>query len=157
MKIRRVVTGHDENGKAIFASDTFIEGKPHNDDAVFALIWSTDRLPIDNQDPTDGATRQIGIASPGGTVVRIVDMLPGKSSPMHRTITQDYGIVLEGEIELELDDGETRKIRAGDIVIQRGTVHAWHNRTDKVCRIAFILVDARPVEIGGKPLEEIHG
>lgn len=156
MKIRRVVTGHDADGKAIFESDTEIEGKKHNDDAVFALIWSTDSLPIDNQDPVDGAARQIGLASPGGTVVRIVDMHPGKSSPMHRTITQDYGIVLEGEIELELDDGQCKKLKAGDVVIQRGTIHAWHNRTDKVCRIAFILVDARPVQVGGGALEEIH-
>lgn len=156
LQVRRVVTGHDEQGKAVIKIDDTINGKLHDDDAAFALVWTTDTLPANNQDDVDGSKKEIGLASPGGSVLRIVDMFPGKSSPMHRTQTLDYGIVLEGEIELELDDGRVTTVKAGEIVIQRGTVHAWNNKTDKICRIAFILIDAEPISIGNKVLEDIH-
>ena len=156
LQVRRVVTGHDENGKAVVKIDSLIDGKLHDDDAAFALIWTTDSLPADNLDDLDDSQREIGLASPGGSVLRIVDMFPGKSSPMHRTQTLDYGIILEGEIELELDEGQVTRLKAGDIVIQRGTIHAWNNKTDKICRIAFVLTDAKPIKIGEKVLEDVH-
>jgi quercetin dioxygenase-like cupin family protein len=87
-------------------------------------------------------------------VIRIVDMLPGQASPFHRTNSIDYGIVLEGEVELELDDGAKTTIGQGGIIIQRGTNHLWRNTTDKVCRIAFVLIEAPAYLHNGKPLDE---
>jgi len=75
---------------------------------------------------------------------------------MHRTDSLDYGIVLEGEIVLELDDGKSVHLKAGDVVVQRGTIHAWVNPTDKPNRMAFILLDAKPATVGGKPLPTVH-
>ncbi|MFN3450564.1 MAG: cupin domain-containing protein, partial [Sphingorhabdus sp.] len=87
--------------------------------------------------------------------IRIVDMLPGGVSPMHRTNSIDYGIVLSGEVELELDDGAVTTARSGDIIVQRGTVHLWRNRsTTDVCRIVFVLIEAPPVLVNGVPLDE---
>ena len=71
---------------------------------------------------------------------------------MHRTNSIDYGIVLEGEVELELDEGVKRTVRQGGVVVQRGTNHLWRNATDKPCRIAFVLIDAPPYVHDGKPL-----
>jgi len=75
------------------------------------------------------------------------DIQPGNTPVMHRTETLDYVLVLSGEIDMQLDDSTTR-LKAGDIVIQRGTNHAWINRGTEVARIAFILVDAKPLGIG---------
>jgi quercetin dioxygenase-like cupin family protein len=156
MKIRRVVTGHDVTGKAMIKTDDIIEGQVIGDDAAFALLWTTDTAPADNMDEMDGSKREVGLAAPGGSVCRMVDIFPGECSPMHRTQSLDYGIVLEGEIELELDEGEVAKLKAGDVIVQRGTIHAWNNKTDKPCRIAFILLDAKQIKIGEEALEEIN-
>lgn len=86
--------------------------------------------------------------------MRIVDFAPGSKSPLHRTQSIDYGIVLEGEIELELDSGEKRTLKAQDVCVQRGTDHIWYNRTEKWTRVAYILLDAQPILIQGSPLEE---
>ena len=75
---------------------------------------------------------------------------------MHRTQTLDYGVVLDGAIDLELDDGAVKTVGAGEIVVQRGTMHAWHNTTDRPCRIAFILFPANPLVAGGATLEPTH-
>jgi uncharacterized cupin superfamily protein len=69
---------------------------------------------------------------------------------MHRTETIDYVIVIEGEIDMDMDDS-TVKLKAGDIMVQRGTNHAWANRSSKHARVAFVLVDAKPLGIG-KPV-----
>ena len=148
---RRIVTGHDKSGKSIILSD----GNPPNGLKIaergvnFFEIWNTDASPAPivatEAEPTD---RPIELApKPRGTVIRILDFLPGFSMQksgvppfMHRTETIDYGIVLEGEIFLLLDDSEVR-LSAGDVVVQRGTDHAWENRSDKVARMAFVLVD----------------
>lgn len=153
---RRVVTGHDRKGQAIVRLDSElapldIEGGI----ARFTLVWSTDRSPASNNDETDGAQRTVGLTSRGGTVLRIVDFKPGMHSPMHRTNSVDYGIVLEGLIDLELDSGEVRHLKAGDVVIQRGTNHAWHNPGTSWSRMAFVLVDAEPARVGDRVLEEI--
>jgi quercetin dioxygenase-like cupin family protein len=81
-------------------------------------------------------------------------MLPGKASPMHRTNSIDYGIVLQGEIQLELDDGAHKTVGQGGIIIQRGTNHLWRNVSDTVCRIAFILIEAPAYLHNGIALEE---
>jgi quercetin dioxygenase-like cupin family protein len=123
-------------------------------DASFLLVWTTATVPADNNDETDGRLRDAGLTLNQGSVIRVVDMLPGKESPMHRTNSIDYGIVLEGEIELELDDGARRTVRQGGIIIQRGTNHLWRNTTNKVTRIAFILIEAPAYLHDGAPLDE---
>jgi quercetin dioxygenase-like cupin family protein len=153
--IQRVVTGHDEQGRAVFKSEDVTPTRLiPSGDASFLLLWTTAAVPADNNDETDGRHREAGLTLEGGSVIRIVDMLPGRDSPMHRTNSIDYGIVLEGEIELELDDGAKRTVRQGGVIIQRGTNHLWRNTSDKPCRIAFILIEAPAFLHNGVPLPE---
>lgn len=155
--VQRVVTGHDASGRAIFKSEDVTPTKLiSSGDASFLLVWTTATVPADNNDETDGRCREAGLTLNGGSVIRVVDMQPGKASPMHRTNSIDYGIVLEGEIELELDDGAKKTVRRGGIIVQRGTNHLWRNTTDTVCRIAFILIEASAYLHNGVPLEELR-
>jgi quercetin dioxygenase-like cupin family protein len=152
--IRRIVTGHSEQGQAVVRTDEWIEPEAiPSGDARFAKLWTTAKSPADNDDPFDGALRPSGLTCPGGTVLRIVDMLPGRRSPMHRTNSIDYGIVLEGEIDLELDSGEVVHLSAGAVVVQRGTIHAWVNTSDKPSRMAFVLIEAKPATAAGRTLD----
>jgi mannose-6-phosphate isomerase-like protein (cupin superfamily) len=175
---RRIVTGHNEQGKAVIQED----GPPPRTariggemGPIFYEVWNTRETPA-RIDRASGEPPEQGIilAPPkNGTRIRVLDIPPedervkqltaeearahfaevgaadasshGEGSRhafMHRTETIDYGIVLEGEITLILDEGET-VVRAGDIVIQRGTNHGWANRSGKNCRIAFILIDGK--------------
>lgn len=153
--VHRVVTGHDADGRAIFKSEDVTPTRMiPSGDASFLLLWTTPTVPADNNDETDGRLRDAGLTLNQGSVIRIVDMLPGKESPMHRTNSIDYGIVMSGEIELELDDGCKMTVREGGVVIQRGTNHLWRNLTDKPCRIAFILIEAPAYLHNGQPLPE---
>ncbi|MFD3931927.1 cupin domain-containing protein [Streptomyces sp. NPDC058614] len=147
--IRRVVTGHNSEGLAVIASDRLLD-EPSKFGRV---IWSTDTSPVDNTDPTDGAERTVGVTAKGGTVFRIGELEPGHRSPMHRTNSMDYAIVLGGELGLELDSGEQTRLKTGDVVVQRGTNHIWFNNTDKPVVVAWILIDAEPVKIGDQVLE----
>jgi quercetin dioxygenase-like cupin family protein len=153
--VQRVVTGHNENGRAVFNSEDISPTRMvPSGDAAFLLIWTTESVPADNNDETDGRLRDAGLTLNQGSVIRVVDMLPGKESPMHRTNSIDYGIVLKGEIELELDDGAKRTVGEGGIIIQRGTNHLWRNVTDAPTRIAFILIEAPAYVHNGQPLPE---
>lgn len=153
--VQRVVTGHDANGRAVFKSEDVSPTKMiPSGDAAFLLLWTTETVPADNNDETDGRAREAGLTLNHGSVIRIVDMLPGQQSPMHRTNSIDYGIVMTGEVELELDDGAKRTVREGGIIIQRGTNHLWRNTTDRPCRIAFILIEAPAYVHDGVSLEE---
>jgi quercetin dioxygenase-like cupin family protein len=152
--VRRIVTGHDGKGRAIVARDTVLPASERADDKVrFFKVWTTDKSPADNMDPADAAARESGLTLAGGSVLRVTDLAPGHRSPMHRTSSVDYGIVLQGEVDLELDDGSVTRVRAGEIVVQRGTIHAWVNNTADWCRIAFVLIDAVPVTVAGKTLQ----
>jgi quercetin dioxygenase-like cupin family protein len=160
LQIRRVVTGHDANGKAIIASDEDMNGvsAPARPYISRCEIWSTDTMPVDNSEEAAAAqkkgfvVRHNYVGSGQGTVVRITEFAPGAPKFMHRTETVDYAILLKGECDLELDDGKTVHLTQGDIVVQRGTMHAWVNNGSQPCTFAFILIDADPVEIGGKKL-----
>jgi quercetin dioxygenase-like cupin family protein len=148
--VRRVVTGHDEHGKARvivdeLASNTMTLRKGAN----AALVWTTEGLPISNQVYADGSQKSVGTAVEEGTVFRVIDYSPGVSPRMHRTESIDYGVVISGEIWMQLDDGEEVLLRAGDVLVQRGTIHNWINRSDEVCRIAFVLIAAAPVAVEG--------
>ncbi|MFN3820536.1 cupin domain-containing protein [Blastomonas sp.] len=156
--VRRIVTGHDAAGKAVFRSDDLLPVEPiPSGDAAFSLVWTTATVPADNNDETDGRLRDAGLTLHQGSVIRIVDMLPGGTSPMHRSSSIDYGIVLSGAVELELDEGTITTAQAGDIIVQRGTVHLWRNpSTSETCRIAFVLIEAAPAVIDGVALEDIN-
>jgi quercetin dioxygenase-like cupin family protein len=146
-EIRRIVTGHDAHGSAIVHSDRQLRAQPvPNDTAWFNKIWSTEGWPADNSDRRDGAESDTGLASANGTVLRIVEMPPGHRSPMHRTQSLDYGIVLFGEVELVLDEGRTVQLKSGDVVIQRGTIHAWNNYGTTTARMVFVLLSAAAPE-----------
>lgn len=156
MKVRRVVTGHDDNGKSIVTIDECVEGRDVLGGAAqFAVIWKTTSSPVDNNDNVDHAGEPGGLAEPNGSVLRVVDMAPGSRSPFHRTNSLDYGILLSGEVELELDNGRFIPLKPNDIVVQRGTIHAWVNRGTKTARMAFVLLDAVPATAGGKVLDPV--
>ena len=155
--VRRIVTGHNEQGKAIFKSDTMQQMENiNNGEAWFAKLWTTDAMPADCNDERDGALTPTGLSLANGTVLRMVDMPPGGRSPMHRTSSIDYGIVVQGEVHLELDDQQVVKLTQGDVVIQRGTIHAWENKTNEFARMIFVLVDAKLFEVNGVPLQPAH-
>jgi len=176
--IRRVVTGHDADGKAIIVSDGITPVTfdiPQRPGYSANEVWVTNSMPAIIDAPGEPTDRPRSITPPpNGTVCRIVELPPeaafiasldretaraafasfGSADAfsehdgdqphplMHRTKTVDYGIVLSGEIYLVLDKQETL-LKAGDVVVQRGTNHAWSNRSDKPCRMAFILVDGK--------------
>jgi quercetin dioxygenase-like cupin family protein len=155
--VRRVVTGHTPTGKAIFKSDSFQEMENINSgEAWFAKLWATDAMPADCNDIRDGALLPTGLSLANGTVLRMVDMPPHGRSPMHRTSSIDYGIVVTGEVHLELDDKQVVKLGPGDVVVQRGTIHAWENKTNEFARMIFVLVDAKPFAVDGVPLQPEH-
>ena len=153
--VQRVVTGHNDLGRAVFKSEDVTPTRMiPSGDASFLLVWTTETVPANNNDETDGRLREAGLTLNQGSVIRVVDMLPGQQSPMHRTNSIDYGIVLKGEIELELEDGAKRTVREGGIIIQRGTNHLWRNTTNMPTRIAFILIEAPAYLHEGQPLTE---
>jgi quercetin dioxygenase-like cupin family protein len=155
MNIRRVVTGHDDEGRAIVRIDEIcrnvISRRPQHQSC---LIWSTGSFPADNSDDADGGAREAGTTLPNGTVFRIVEYQPGVTPRNHRTESIDYAVVLSGEIDLQLDGTEV-SLRAGDVLVQRGTLHNWVNRGTQPCVIAFVLVAAKPLERGGKQLHAL--
>ncbi len=169
---RRIVTSHDAAGKAIVHIDdspVFHSAEPELG-VSSCLLWSTDRAPADISGKADAGARVLGIPPPAnGTAFRFVEFLPeteaagklpaghlakllgeghmaGGKPPrhaaMHRTKTVDYIIILTGEIDMLLDDSEVH-LKAGDVVVQQGTNHAWINRGKEPCRVAAILVDAK--------------
>lgn len=157
--IRRVVTGHNKNGKAVFAADDNYETVIiPSGDAAMATIWTTATVPANLNDETDGRTRDAGTTLKGGSVIRVVDMLPGAASPMHRTNSIDYGIIISGNIELELDNTVFKTMGPGDIIVQRGTIHKWRNPSStEICRIVFVLTEAKAYVHNGAALPEYMG
>ena len=176
--IRRVVTGHDEQGKAVVLMDGIapnVRVREAQGGLVSTVLWITDESPADISGTADRSLRNIGVPPPDrGTVFRMVDfppvaqtgrvdnaavlkemgLDPGRASArsgfMHRTRSIDYAIVVSGEIDMLLDDSEVH-MKAGDVMVQQGTNHAWENRGTEVCRIAFVLIDAQtPPQLKGR-------
>ena len=150
--IRRIVTGHDANNVAKVVMDSPATNAKHPAAGIVStLIWCTDRMPADiaiGAQPEDMGARMIGTPPPpNGTRFAVIDFPPGNAAIMHRTETIDYVIMLEGELDMDMDDS-TVKFKAGDLMVQRGTNHAWVNRSDKRARAAFVLIDATPLGIG---------
>ncbi len=154
---RRVVTGHDANGKAIVTIDGISPNRPPRDPNntvnETTVVWSTQGFPVDNTGDYDGGARDVGITHTNGTVFRVVSFGPGNPPMNHRTDSIDYAVVIAGEIDMELDDGVSVHLKAGDVLVQRGTIHNWLNKGSEPCVIAFVLIAANPVEAGGKVLE----
>jgi quercetin dioxygenase-like cupin family protein len=152
LKIRRVVTGHDAQGRAKVLIDeqvkNVISSRPNANSSV---IWSSDMLPVNNDGDHDPSGKKIQTTIPGGSVFRVVSFGPGVAPRNHRTDSIDYAVVISGEIDMVLDV-ETVRLKAGDVLVQRGTIHNWVNTGKEPCVIAFALIDAKPVEAGGKTL-----
>jgi quercetin dioxygenase-like cupin family protein len=156
LKIRRVVTGHTADGGAKVEIDEIAKNVISNrPGASSCVVWSTKDFPVDNggfADPTAGSFKT---TVEGGTVFRIVSYEPGVTPRNHRTDSIDYAVVISGEIEMELDDGVVVKLKAGDVLVQRGTIHNWVNRGTEDCVIAFVLISAKPVTAAGKRLHAV--
>lgn len=152
LQLRRVVTGHNANGLATVKIDEISKnqasGRPGRSACV---VWTTESFPVDNTRDEDGGKRQVGTTLKNGTVFRVVEFAPGVSPRVHRTDSVDYAVVMSGEIDMELDESVVH-LKAGDVLVQRGTIHNWVNRGTEPCVIAFILIDAKPVEVGSKVL-----
>jgi hypothetical protein len=150
-KGRRVVTGHDASGKSVVLSD----GPPPQYHSMhgpavgadFIEMWSVaDPVPVltavETREPNE---RSFTIMPPSGHLLRLIEIYPpsqgGHRTVMHRTRTLDYVVVIEGEVVLVLTDSEV-VLRKGDVVVQRGTDHAWENRSDAIARMAFFHLDA---------------
>lgn len=164
--LNRHITTHDPStGKAIFSSDLPAQNPAQPlPGCVFRQGYVTRGFPVQlNEDQDLNTYKSFLDAAPGlvqqsGTVLRIVDCHPNFTSPMHRTVSLDYGIVLEGEVDLVLDSGEVRTMKRGDMAIQRGTMHAWrNNHPTEWARIAFVLQPCEPVVLDGKKLGEDYG
>lgn len=150
--LRRVVTGHDGANVAKVLLDTVVPSQDTGrSDAQVYAVWNTAATPADiaiGEAVEDrGALPHKTPPPKGGTRFTVIDYPPGNAGNMHRTESVDYVIVMQGEIDMDLDDS-TVKLKAGDVMIQRGTNHAWFNRGTETARIAFVLVDAEPLGIG---------
>jgi len=156
LKIRRVVTGHDDQGRSKVLIDetvgNVISSRPG---AQSSVIWSSTGFPVSNDGDHDPSHKDIATTIDNGTVFRIVYYGPGVAPRNHRTDSIDYAVVISGEIDMELDVGSVH-LKAGDVVVQRGTIHNWVNNGKEPCIIAFSLIASKPVTAGGKPLPA-HG
>jgi quercetin dioxygenase-like cupin family protein len=131
----------------------------------FNEVYTTSSFPVSLNNNTDITAHdtllssgKLGLVNPGGTVCRIVDFAPGFDCMMHRTQSLDFGVVIEGKIELLLDSGEKQVMQRGDVAVQRATMHAWRNPSEtEWARMMFVLQDCEKVELGGKVLKEDLG
>ena len=144
LTVRRVVTGHDAQGRAVLTADDTLPVKSPRPGMEGCVVWASG-VPADNLDPADGALLPMGTGAPEGALFRVVRYAAGLTGRMHRTQSLDYGVVLSGSIVLELDDGAEVTLNAGDVVVQRGTIHNWINRGSEPCTIAFVLVASQPL------------
>ncbi|KAK0620601.1 hypothetical protein B0T14DRAFT_521799 [Immersiella caudata] len=164
---KRFITTHDEEGKAIIDS-TLPEDLPFTEVPSkvvnLSTCYVTEGFPTVLEDGKDVAVYQQHLADPpgltvsNGTVIRYVDIRPGAEPLMHRTVSLDYGVVVEGEVELILDSGETRILRRGDMCVQRATMHAWRNvSSTEWARVLFVLQPVQPHVVAGKEVTEELG
>ena len=152
LQIRRVVTGHDSSGRAVVKIDevvrNLVSSRPG---ATACVVWTTEGFPVDNTGEEDAGLRKTGTTLDNGTVFRILELAPGVTPRNHRTDSIDYAVIMSGEVDMELDDAKVH-LKAGDMLVQRGTIHNWVNRGTEPCVIAFVLIAAKPVTVDGKVL-----
>ena len=180
-RVRRVLTGHDSEGRSTFIADGLapnVKEMASMPGLALTDLWETSGAPANNDGHADAATRPVRLEPPkNGTILRIVEFPPdsqwrnratdgaeafksigaghaqdrNSADPMmHRTSTVDYIIVLKGEIYAVMETGE-KLLRAGDVLIQRGTMHSWSVRTPEPCIIAAVLVNAKPLKKKAPP------
>jgi quercetin dioxygenase-like cupin family protein len=142
--VRRIITGHDSDGKAIFLEDRDCPHTRAFGPVATTNLWQTATAPADNTtEMFDGA---VDVEPPAlGSIFRLIEFPPTEKVVMHRTATLDYAIVLEGDIYAVLDDDAEKLMHPGDVLIQRGTNHGWWNRSSAPCTILFVLLDAKPI------------
>jgi len=156
LQVRRVVTGHTSEGRAKVEIDEIASNVISNrSGASSCVVWSTKDFPVDNDGFSDPTMAAFKTTVEGGTVFRVVRYEPGVTPRNHRTDSIDYAVVITGEIEMELDDGVTVALNAGDVLVQRGTIHNWVNRGKEACVVAFVLVSAKPVSANGQKLNAV--
>ncbi len=169
-EVRRVVTKIGPDGKAVVMFDSAVPLVAGRSPVAAGDIWVTDKGPADFSSADDRGKVHVGISPPpGGTIFRVVEFppttpameamdvntmmkvvgthapakgLPPRHPMMHRTRSLDYAVILSGEIDMLLDDGEVH-LKAGDVIVQQATNHAWVNRGKEPCRVAFILMDSQ--------------
>ncbi|KAI1134571.1 hypothetical protein F5Y05DRAFT_201606 [Hypoxylon sp. FL0543] len=159
------LTGHDNDGKAIVHSVRPAAWKAFEDGNMgFNQIYTNTFWPDLNDDADVKyhdeviAGGKLGLATKGGTVCRMVDFAPQYECMMHRTKSLDFGILVEGEIEMLLDDGSITRMKRGDVAVQRATMHAWRNpSTTNWARMVFVLQDTKPLVINGEKIGEDYG
>ena len=155
LRVRRVVTTHDANGRAVVKIDeAATNAYSLRPGATAYNVWTTESFPVDNTGGADDGLRKVGTTLANGTVFRVIEFAPGVTPRIHRTDSIDYLIIMSGEIDMELDDVVVH-LKAGDVLVQRGTIHNWVNRGTEPCVLAVVLVDAKPVEVGGKVLRAV--
>ena len=153
LRVRRVVTGHDKAGRAVATIDEVSQNlRSARPGATACVVWTSQGFPVDNTGAADEGLRESGTTLDNGTVFRILELQPDNIPRVHRTDSLDYAVIMSGEIDMELETGDITHLKAGDVVVQRGTVHNWINRGPEPCVIAFVLIAAKPVEAGGKVL-----
>ncbi len=153
LRVRRVVTGHDSQGRAVATIDEVSQNlRSARPGATACVVWTSQGFPVDNTGEADDGLRETGTTLDNGTVFRILELQPDNIPRVHRTDSIDYAVIMSGEIDMELETGDITHLKAGDVIVQRGTVHNWINRGPEPCVIAFVLIAAKPVEAGGKVL-----
>ncbi|ORY67513.1 uncharacterized protein BCR38DRAFT_338396 [Pseudomassariella vexata] len=166
-QLHKFITGHNSSGEAIVQTHSDFDWRPFdNKNMSFSVVYTTSQMPVDLNHDQDLAAHntlmqtpeRLGLVNPGGTVMRCVDFKPGYACGMHRTQSLDYGIVLEGSIEMRLDSGEVHKMKRGDVAVQRATQHQWVNTSDtEWARMMFVLQDCKNLVVGDKEMVEDLG
>ncbi|KAK0744294.1 hypothetical protein B0T21DRAFT_380632 [Apiosordaria backusii] len=161
------ITSHNSTGQAIVHSQNPFQWRPYDENNLaFAVPYTTSRFPPDLNNDADLKEHQslisnpdkLGLVNPKGTVLRCVDFAPGYACGMHRTQSLDYGIVMEGEVDMVLDSGERYSLKRGDVAIQRATQHQWVNKSNtQWARMMFVLQDCQPLIVAGKEMGEDLG
>ncbi|KAI0449667.1 hypothetical protein F5B21DRAFT_508970 [Xylaria acuta] len=160
---RRFITSHNAEGKGVFVVDD--DGDHHRimvqGEAVANIIYSTSGNPVDMNDDKDmiyARDNEPAIHVPNGSVARLIDFAPGVESPIHRAMSIDYGVVVEGVFELSLDSGEKKIMLPGDVSVNRGCMHKWRNIDEhRAGRMLFVLLDVCPYRVNGEVIEEFLG
>src|SRR5262249_16109811 len=143
---------HDEKGRAkVLIDETVKNVMEQRPGALYSVIWSTEGFPVDNDGDSDPSGRKIGTTVPNATAFRVVSFGPRVAPPNHRTDSIDFAVVISGEIDMDLDIGSVH-LKAGDVLVQRGTIHNWVNKGTEPCVIAFTLIAAKSVTAGSKTL-----
>ncbi|CAM1502039.1 Fc.00g040230.m01.CDS01 [Cosmosporella sp. VM-42] len=154
---RVVRTTHKPDGTSVFVPDVYAQPfHPFGPEkGGFNVIDVRSSVPVNNTDAIPSFSNTLPRCPPKGANFAISQINPGSQSPMHRTLSLDYGFILSGEIVLVLDGGEEKTLKAGEIIVQQGVNHSWVNRGDEPCRIVFVMLGAEKIVLeDGRTLEE---